>query len=112
MAYLLTDAAQIQCTHAAMASVTASNTQVKVNGANVVVGADIPTVSGCPFTTPEPRPSPCVTVEWVSASLATRIKINQQQPVLVSTTGICKSSEQIPQGSAVLSEPQTKVQGL
>ena len=112
MGYLITKATQIQCSHAAVASIQPSSTRVKVAGAPAATVKDITTVTGCPFATPEPRPSPCMTVEWNPPTAAKRVKIGGQAALLQETVGIGKSGEGLPQGPVIIGTIQARVKGL
>lgn len=102
--------AQAQCPHFGQATTVSSNTRVLVSGQPVATVADTTTVAGCPFTTPEPKPSPCVTVRWTVA--ATRVLINGQPALLQSSTGICQNPLQVPQGPPIITLTQTRVSGI
>lgn len=104
--------ATIQCTHGGQVSGTAGSTRVKVGGQAVVVLTDNFTVAGCPFQVPVPggtKPQPCVKVQWVVG--ATRVRVNNQAVLLQTSSGICQSAEQIPQGSPSVVTTQVRVKG-
>ena len=68
--------------------------------------SDTSTIAGCPFVAGN-KPQPCVTVKWLVA--AVRVTVNGQ-PVLVQTsTGLCQSVEQIPQGPPTILTTQARV---
>lgn len=102
----------VQCTHAAPATLSTANTRVLVNGAPAVMASDLATVTGCPFTLPGPKPSPCVTVRWVAA---TRVFLGGR-PAVVQVPGpglgSCHSPEQAPQGVPVITAVQPRVAGM
>ena len=108
--FLLHVGAVIQCTHAAPVTAITSNTRVLVSGRPVVTIADNFVVAGCPFTVPGPKPQPCVRVQWLVP--ATRVLINGQPALLQTSTGLCLSPEQIPQGPPIVSATQVRVGGL
>lgn len=110
--YLLHVGATILCTHLAQVSATASSNRVKVSGQAVVVLNDTFTVAGCPFQIPVgvgTKPQPCVKVQWVRG--ATRVRVNNQPVLLQTSSGICQSAEQIPQGSPSVVMTQLRVRG-
>lgn len=110
---LLHVGATVQCPHAASVNATASNVRVKVDGQAVVTLSDTFTVAGCPFQVPigtGTKPQPCVKVQWLVP--ATRVRVNGQQALLQSSSGICQSAEQIPQGAPNVVRTQTKVRGM
>jgi hypothetical protein len=57
--------------------------------------ANVPTVVGCTFTVPGPKPQPCVRVQ---VTPATRVFINGQPAAILTPTVLCLSAEQAPQG--------------
>lgn len=96
---LLHVSATIMCPHAGSASIVASNSHVKVGGQFVAVLPDTTTVAGCPFQIPVGpalKPQPCVTVKWLVP--AVRVKVGGQPALLKSSSALCQSAEQIPQG--------------
>lgn len=110
--FLLHTGASVMCPHAGNVSATATNTRVKVGGQTVVVQSDTFTVAGCPFQVPigtGTKPQPCVRVQWVTA--ATRVKVGGQPVLLQTSSGLCQSAEQIPQGSPNVVTTQTRVRG-
>jgi hypothetical protein len=56
------------------------------------------------------KPQPCVKVQW--ATPATRVKVLGQPVLLQSSSGVCQSAEQIPQGAPVIAATQTRVRGM
>ena len=110
--YLLTTTASVMCTHGAKVSIVSGNARVKAGGAFVAVLSDSGTVSGCPFQIPigtGTKPQPCVTVRFLVP--ATRIRIGGQPALLQTSSGICQSAEQIPQGPPTVASTQMRVKG-
>jgi hypothetical protein len=110
--FLLTTAASVICTHGASVSIVSGNSRVKAGGAFVAVLSDTGTVSGCPFQVPigaGTKPQPCVTVRFLVP--ATRVRIGGQPAILQTSSGICQSAEQIPQGPPTVVSTQTRVKG-
>jgi hypothetical protein len=102
--------AQGMCPHAGQVSTVSSNTRVLVGGQPVATIADVSTVAGCPFQVPigtGTKPQPCVTVKWLVP--AARVKVNGQPALLQTSTGLCLSAEQIPQGPPTITVNQTRV---
>ena len=69
---------------------------------------DLTTVAGCPFQVPVgagTKPQPCVKVQWPVP--ATRVKVDGQPVLLQTSTGLCQSAEQIPQGPPVDQPPRS-----
>jgi uncharacterized Zn-binding protein involved in type VI secretion len=112
--FLLHVNAVMQCPHMAPATTAPAQPRVLVNGQPVAIASNLITVAGCVFTTPVPKPQPCVTIKWLM--LSTRVLVNGQ-PVLLqpsptgSGSGLCQSAEQIPQGPPMIGMVQTRVIG-
>jgi hypothetical protein len=91
-------------------------TRVLVSGQPVATTANLSTVTGCPFTLPGPKPSPCVRVQWTMP--ATRLLVMGAPPLLQTLpgpgtgAGQCLSPEQAPQGPPVVIAVQPRVQGV
>lgn len=104
--------AQGTCPHGGQLSVTSTNQRVKVGGQPVAVLDDTYTIAACPFQVPVgagTKPQPCVKVQWVVP--ATRVRVNNQPVILSTSTGLCLSAEQIPQGVPTVSMTQVRVRG-
>lgn len=110
--FLLHVGATIICTHGAQVSVVSSNQRVVVSGQPVATFSDTYPVAGCPFQIPigtGTKPQPCVKVQWVVP--AARVRVNGQPVLLKTSTGICQSAEQIPQGPPNVAVTQMRVRG-
>jgi hypothetical protein len=99
--------ASIICTHAAPANVITSNSRVLVSGQPVATFADQYLITGCAFTVPTGKPQPCVRIQWLTP--ATRVFVNGQPVILQTSTGLCLSAEQIPQGAPIVVATQPRV---
>lgn len=97
------------CPHAGQVQVISTNTRVMVNGMPVATMGDTYLVAGCPFTVPPGKPQPCVKVQWLVP--ATRVFVNGQPAILQTSTGLCQSAEQIPQGPPTIVATQPRVVG-
>ncbi len=104
---VLTQASTVSCPHGVPAQHAPSQARVRAAGAPVLVQSDLGQVAGCPFTLPSGTPSPCVTVQWLVA--ATRVRVAGQFVLLQSSTGLCKSGAQAPQGPPMVSVVQPRV---
>lgn len=102
-------AATVMCPHGGQVTAISSNTRVLVGGTPVVTMADQYVVAGCAFTLPGPKPSPCVTAQWLVP--AARVQVNGQPVILQSSTGLCSSPEQAPQGPPTIVATQPRVIG-
>lgn len=98
--------AQGMCMHGGQASTISGNTRVLVSGQPVAVLSDTTTIAACPFTVPS-KPQPCVTVRWLVP--AARVLVNGQPALLQTSTGLCLSAEQIPQGAPTITVNQSRV---
>jgi hypothetical protein len=108
--YLVHVSASINCSHGGSATIMPSQQRVKVAGNFVAVLADTTTVAGCSFQVPigtGTKPQPCVKIQW--AVPATRVKVNQQFALIKTSSGVCQSAEQIPQGPPTIASTQVKV---
>jgi hypothetical protein len=107
---LLHTQATIICPHGGRASPIPAQSRVTVGGDPVDALSDQYTVTGCPFTLPNGKPQPCVTVRWVTPSA--RVTVGGAQALDQGSVGICQSAEQIPQGPPTVSVVQQRVRGL
>lgn len=99
--------ASIICPHAGPANVITSNSRVLVSGQPVATLADQFIIAGCAFTLPGGKPQPCVKIQWLTP--ATRVLVNGQPVILQTSTGLCLSAEQIPQGAPIVVATQPRV---
>src|SRR5215203_4617291 len=97
------------CPHGGQVSTIPTNTRVLVSGQPVATLGDTYPVAGCVFTVPGPKPQPCVKVQWLVP--AARVLVNGQPAILQTSTGICQSVEQIPQGPPTVIATQMRVAG-
>lgn len=104
--------ATILCPHGGRVSIISRNLRVKGGKQALALVSDVSMVSGCPFQVPAGpamKPQPCVTVRWLIGTLRARV---QRQPVLTRTsTGVCFSAEQIPQGPPSIVMTQFRARG-
>jgi hypothetical protein len=113
--FVMTVGATASCPHQGPATTTPVQSKVLILGQPVVTSANLYTVVGCVFAV-GPKPQPCVTVQWLPASFATKVRV-LGTPVLLQAAvgpgaGLCKSAEQIPQGPPLVTQVQPKVTGL
>ncbi|MEZ4682540.1 MAG: hypothetical protein R2932_50865 [Caldilineaceae bacterium] len=109
MGFLIDQNAVILCTHGGSTQIQTANTRVKAGGGYLTTVSDLFTVAGCPFTVPGPKPQPCVKVQWLVPS--TRVRVNGSPVLLQSSTALCQSAEQIPQGAPNVVATQVRVKG-
>lgn len=108
-AFLVHVGSTIMCPHAGSVSIITSNSRVFVSNQPVATQNDMFIVAGCPFTVGT-KPQPCITAKWLVT--ATRVKINGQPAILQSSSGICQSPEQAPQGPPTVVSTQVRVGGM
>jgi hypothetical protein len=107
---VVASATQATCPHGGTVNVTGTNTRVKAGGQAVIVVSDTFTVAGCPFQIRVPggtKPQPGVTGSWLQP--ATRVTAGGQPVILQTSSGLCRSAEQIPAGPPSVSQTQTRV---
>jgi hypothetical protein len=107
--FLLHVGATLMCPHGAPAQIISSNARVFVSNQPVATFNDVTLIAGCPFTVPPPKPQPCIKVQWLVP--AARVLINGQPALFQTSTGLCQSPEQIPQGAPIISVTQPRVKG-
>jgi hypothetical protein len=95
------------CPHFGLGKVVPTQTRVLVGANPVATAVDQFPVTGCAFTLPGPKPSPCVLIKWTAP--ATRVKVNGAPPILSASAGVGQSAEQAPQGSAIVILEQPRV---
>jgi hypothetical protein len=108
MPYILTTSSQVMCMHGGTATLTTSNTKMKVDGSPALLESDVHTVAGCPFTLPPPKPSPCIRIEWTAG--AAMCKSDGTKVLTQSSVGKCISAEGATQGLAIVLLTQMKAQ--
>lgn len=100
---------QTLCPHGMPATVVPSNARVLVSGQPVTVFTDPYFVAGCPFTVPPGTPMPCVRIQWLVP--ATRVLVGGVPALLQTSTGLCLSAQQTPNGPPSVVVNQTRVVG-
>ena len=100
------------CPHGGTVSAISSNTRVMVGGQPVTTMSDTFTIAGCPFQIPVgagTKPQPCIKIQWVVP--AARVMVNGQPALIQTSTGLCLSAEQIPQGPPSIVVTQLRASG-
>lgn len=108
MGYLLDAGATITCPHGGTASATPSATSVSLGGTPPLLVDDVVTISGCSLNV-SGAPSPCLQVQWQMPAM--RVKVESKAVLLDTSIGLCMNAANAPQGTALVSGFQTKVQG-
>ena len=101
--------AQAICPHGGQVSVVSSNVRVTASGQPVATLSDTFLIAGCAFTVPPGKPQPCVKVQWLTP--AVRVLVGGQPAILQSSSGLCLSPEQAPQGPPSVTTTQLRVRG-
>ncbi|HEX9372639.1 MAG TPA: hypothetical protein VF897_16630 [Roseiflexaceae bacterium] len=103
--FLLHVGAIVQCMHGGIAQPTVPNPRVKVMGQPIVMQPGPYVVAGCPLVYGV-VPSPCVTAQWLLASL--RVKANGLPVLLQDSQAVC-----VPNGTGlIISLTQVRVKGM
>jgi hypothetical protein len=94
---LIHKGALIACPHfGSIQVVPPAPPRVFVNFSQPVLSvANVPTVVGCSFTVPGPKPQPCVRVQ---VTPATRVFVGGRPAAILTPQVLCLSAEQAPQG--------------
>jgi len=108
--FLLHVGATAICPHGGQVSIIPSSVRVLVSGQPVATFADTTLVAGCAFTVPPSKPQPCIKVQWLVP--AARVMVNHQPALLQTSTALCQSAEQIPQGPPTVIAGQIRVKGM
>jgi len=95
------------CPHGGQVTTISSNARVLVGGMPAATIADQSLVAGCAFTIPPGTPSPCLRVQWLVP--AARVTVMGQPVLLQTSSNLCLSPAQAPQGPATVSVNQTRV---
>ncbi len=101
--------ATAMCPHGGQVTDIPSSPRVMVGGMPVATMADLCTVAGCAFTVPPGKPQPCVLVRWLVP--AARVTVMGQPVILQTSTGLCQSADQIPNGPPIIAATQVRVMG-
>lgn len=101
---LLTVNATVMCPHGGQGTITPSQSALSAGGGTVCTESDQVTIAGCPFTI-GPNPSPCVSVQWQSAS--TSSKAGGTALLTVGSQGLCLNAASAPQGPVILTPAQS-----
>jgi hypothetical protein len=106
---LLHVGATAMCPHGGQVNAIPSSPRVLVGGQPLVTMSDTFLVAGCAFTIPPGKPQPCVKVQWLVP--ATRVMVGGNPALLATSSALCQSAEQIPNGPPVVSVTQVRVMG-
>lgn len=109
MSFLLHVGSTVMCPHGGQVTIAPGNPRVTLGGQPAATMSDQFIVAGCAFTLPGPKPSPCIKVQWIAPAL--RVRIGGQPAILQTSTGLCLSPEQAPQGPPVVATTQPRVRG-
>jgi hypothetical protein len=106
--YILDAGATITCPHGGQVTVTPRSTKVHLGGKPPLLVDDTAVVAGCAFNV-SGAPSPCLRVQWLLP--ATKVTAESSPVLLSSSVGLCLNAGGAPQGTALVSGFQTRVQG-
>lgn len=105
--YVLDAGVSITCPHGGMATVIPRATRVSLGGRPPLLVDDIGTVAGCVFNV-SGAASPCVRLQWLMPAL--RVTVENSAVLLSSSVALCLNAAGAPQGTALVSGYQTRVQ--
>lgn len=103
--HALTKSTTMLCPHGGQVQAVPSNTRAR-GDAFILTQNDTFTIAGCVFTIPPGSPSPCVKVQWLVAD--TRVKTGSAT-LSQSSTGLCMSAANVPQGPVNIAVTQQRV---
>jgi hypothetical protein len=106
--FLMHVGANAICPHGGQVSTISTNARVLVGGQPVATFGDTYLVAGCAFTVGS-KLQPCVKVQWLVP--AARVLVGGQPAMLQTSTGLCQSAEQIPQGPPSVVATQVRARG-
>ena len=109
--YVLDAATTIMCPHGGKATIQPRTTKVTLGGLAPLVLDDFslpsPVISGCAFNI-SGAPSPCLRVQWLMPAM--RLTVEGSAALLSSSVGLCVNAASAPQGTAIVTGYQTRVQ--
>lgn len=105
--YILDAGASITCPHGGTATVVPRATRVALSGQPPLLVDDFATIAGCAFNV-SGAPSPCLSIQWMMP--ATRALVQSSPVLLSSSIGLCVNGARAPQGTALITGFQTRVQ--
>lgn len=106
--FLLDAGTTIMCPHGGQVTVVPRAVRISLGGKPPLLVDDVATVAGCAFNV-SGAPSPCLRVQWLMP--ATRVTIDSSPVLLSSSVGLCVNAGGAPQGTAIVSGFQIRVQG-
>jgi hypothetical protein len=105
--FVLDAGATITCPHFGTGKVTPRATRVTLGGRPPLLQDDIVTITGCSFNV-SGSPSPCMQIQWLLPAM--RMKVESSPVLLDSSVGLCVNAARVPQGTALVTGFQTRVQ--
>jgi uncharacterized Zn-binding protein involved in type VI secretion len=101
--FLVQVGATLMCPHTGSVATLSSNTRVLLGGQPASTLGDAFPIAGCTLS------NPCVKVQWLQP--ASQVRVNGQPVILRTSTGVCQSGAQSPQGSPLVVVTQQRVRG-
>lgn len=105
--FILDAGATIMCPHGGQVTVVPRATRASLGGQPPLLVDDVATIAACPLNIAG-APSPCLRVQWQMP--ATRVTIESSPVLLSSSVGLCLNTGGAPQGTAIVTGFQTRVQ--
>lgn len=105
--YILDAGATITCPHGGRVTVAPRATRVALAGKPPLLVDDTAVIAACPFNV-SGAPSPCLSVQWMQPAM--RVTVESAAVLLSSSIALCMNSASAPQGTALVTGFQTRVQ--
>jgi uncharacterized Zn-binding protein involved in type VI secretion len=103
--------ATMMCMHGGQGTTIAASPRVLLGGLPAAVLTDLTTIVGCTHVLmPANKPQPCVRVTWTVG--AARVLVSGKPALMQSSTGLCLSAENFPQGAPLIIATQPRVTGV
>jgi hypothetical protein len=106
---ILTAASTVMCPHAGQAQLITSNTEWLIDGVPALLQTDVHPIVGCTFA-PGGIYTPCIMIRWVNG--ATQMQLRGVPVLLQDSVGLCLNAAQVPQGTALVVQVQTRATGV
>jgi uncharacterized Zn-binding protein involved in type VI secretion len=104
--FVLHQGATVLCSHGGQAQPTAPNPRVRIMGMPVVTQPAPYVVAGCAMPPPPAGNGPCITAQWVTASL--RVRVMGMPVLLLDSQAICAPTAT----PVIIAATQVRVKGM
>ncbi len=110
MSMIIEQSATMMCPHAGQVQAIPGITRVTMGGVPPLAKDDTFIIAGCPFVGPTSTSSPCVEIQWLTAT--TRVTAEGKALLLDSSSGLCKAATSTPQGPPNVVVTQQRVSAI